>query len=143
MDEWRDAEVTPIFKKGSKADPANYRPVSLTVIVGKLMERIVKEALMEYVEKNGHLSDAQHGFRSGRSTQTNLIEFLDVTTKWLDEGKAFDIVYLDFSKAFDKVCHVRLIKKTEKNWNRRKNFGLAKKLAIWKTAESQSGQPVL
>ena len=61
-EEWRDAEVTPLFKKGSKADPANYRPVSLTVIVGKLMERLVKDALMEHVEKNGHLSDAQHGF---------------------------------------------------------------------------------
>ena len=83
-DEWRNAEVTPIFKKGSKADPANYRPVSLTVIAGKLMERLVKDTLMDHVEKNGHLSDAQHGFRSGRSTQTNLIEFLDATTKWMD-----------------------------------------------------------
>ena len=123
-DEWRDAEVTPIFKKGSKAEPANYRPVSLTVIVGKVMERLVKNTLMDYVEKNGHLSDAQHGFRAGRSTQTNLIEFLDVTTKWMDEGKAFDIVYLDFSKAFDKVCHRRLIKKL-------KNIGVGGKILAW------------
>ena len=123
-DEWRDAEVTPIFKKGSKSDPANYRPVSLTVIAGKLMERIVKDALMDYVEKNGHLSEAQHGFRSGRSTQTNLIEFLDVTTKWMDEGKAFDVVYLDFSKAFDVVCHKKLIEKL-------KNIGIGGKLLNW------------
>ena len=123
-DEWRDAEVTPIFKKGSKADPANYRPVSLTVIAGKLMERLVKDTLMDYVEKNGHLSEAQHGFRAGRSTQTNLIEFLDVTTKWMDEGKAFDIVYLDFSKAFDKVCHRRLIEKLKK-------IGIGGKILNW------------
>ena len=123
-EEWRDAEVTPIFKKGSKADPANYRPVSLTVIAGKLMERLVKDTLMEYVEKNGYLSEAQHGFRAGRSTQTNLIEFLDVTTKWMDEGKAFDAVYLDFSKAFDKVCHTRLIAKL-------KNIGVGGKILVW------------
>ena len=83
-DEWRLAEVTPIFKKGSKADPANYRPVSLTVIIGKMMERLVKDAMMRHVESQGLLCDAQHGFRSGRSPQTNLIEFLNVTTKWID-----------------------------------------------------------
>ena len=88
------------------------------------MERLVRDALMEYVERNGHLSDAQHGFRTGRSTQTNLIEFLDATTKWMDEGKAFDIVYLDFSKAFDKVCHKRLIKKLE-------DIGIGGKILAW------------
>ena len=123
-EEWRDAVVTPIFKKGSKVIPANYRPVSLTVIAGKLMERIVKDALTDYIEKNGHLSDAQHGFRSGRSTQTNLIEFLDQATKWMDEGKAFDVVYLDFSKAFDVVCHRKLIDKL-------KNIGIGGKLLAW------------
>ena len=123
-EEWREAEVTPIFKKGSKAAPANYRPVSLTVIAGKLMERIVKDALMEYAEKNGHLSDAQHGFQSGRSTQTNLIEFLNQATKWMDDGKAFDVVYLDFSKAFDVVCHRKLIEKL-------KNIGIGGKLLAW------------
>ena len=123
-DEWRDAEVTPIFKKGSKADPANYRPVSLTVIIGKTMERIVKEEVMRHVESNGHISDAQHGFRAGRSPQTNLIEFMNETTKWLDEGKAFDIIYLDFSKAFDKVCHRRLLEKL-------KRVGIGGKLLKW------------
>ena len=123
-DEWRDAEVTPIFKKGTKADPANYRPVSLTVIIGKLMERIVKDEITRHVETNGLISDAQHGFRSGRSPQTNLIEFMNVTTKWLDEGKAFDIIYLDFSKAFDVVCHRRLTEKL-------KRVGIDGKLLKW------------
>ena len=112
-DDWRQAEVTPIFKKESKAEPANYRPVSLTAVTGKVMERIVKEAMMQHVESNGLLCDAQHGFRRGRSPQTNLVEFLNVTTKWMDDGKPFDVIYLDFSKAFDKVTHKKLVEKLE------------------------------
>ena len=113
-DEWREASITPIYKqKGSKADPGNYRPVSLTNVVGKLMERIVKNEMTEYVESNKLMSDSQHGFRSGRSVQTNMVEFLNTTTKWLDEGRSFDVIYLDFAKAFDKVCHRRLLVKLE------------------------------
>ena len=108
-DEWRDAHVTAIHKKGSKADPGNYRGVSLTSVIGKLMERMIKEDIDNYVEKNRLLSDTQHGFRSGRSPQTNLIEFLNQTTKWHDDGKCFDVIYLDFSKAFDVICHKRLM----------------------------------
>ena len=59
------------------------------------------------------MKNSQHGFRRGRSTQTNLIEFLEKTTKWHDEGRAFDVIYFDFSKAFDKVCHKRLLIKLE------------------------------
>ena len=80
-DDWREAIVAPIFKKGSKLKAENYRPVSLTNIVGKLMERVVKNDLMEYVERNNILSNSQHGFRAGRSAQTNLIEFMHRTTK--------------------------------------------------------------
>ena len=112
-DEWRDAHVTAIHKKGSKADPGNYRGVSLTSVIGKLMERMIKEDIDNYVEKNRLLSDTQHGFRSGRSPQTNLIEFLNQTTKWHDDGKCFDVIYLDFSKAFDVICHKRLMVKLE------------------------------
>ena len=113
-DEWRLAVVTPIYKnKGKKSDPCNYRPVSLTNVIGKVMERVVKEQLTTYLEKNELISDAQHGFRHGRSPQTNLIEFLNETTKWLDKGRSFDILYLDFEKAFDKVCHERLMVKLE------------------------------
>ena len=97
-DDWRDSNVTPIFKKGSKADPGNYRPVSLTCGVGKSMERIVKSEIVSHVEKNGLMSKSQHGFRSGRSTQTNLLEFFNQTTKWYDEGRCFDVIYLDFSR---------------------------------------------
>ena len=111
-DEWRDATIAPIFKqKGSRSDPGNYRPVSLTNVVGKIMERIVKNELTAHIEMNRLMSDSQHGFRSGRSVQTNMVDFLNSTTKWIDEGRSFDVVYLDFSKAFDKVCHRRLLVK--------------------------------
>ena len=112
-DEWRYASVTPIFKKGSKAEPGNYRPVSLTSATCKLMEKIVKEEIEKHVERNGLIRSSQHGFRQGRSPQTNLIEFMEKTTTWMDEGKAFDIIYLDFAKAFDVVCHKRLIVKLQ------------------------------
>ena len=111
-DEWRDAIITPIFKqKGSRSDPGNYRPVSLTNVAGKIMERIIKNELTAHIEINELMSDSQHGFRSGRSVQTNMVDFLNTTTKWIDEGRSFDVVYLDFSKAFDKVCHRRLLVK--------------------------------
>ena len=107
-DEWRDAVVTPIFKKGTKTDPGNYRPVSLTSVFCKTLERIVKKRVDKHVEDNGLIRNTQHGFRTGRSPQTNLTEFLDKATEWMDEGKSFDVLYLDFQKAFDKVDHQRL-----------------------------------
>ena len=113
-DEWRDATIVPIYKqKGSRSDPGNYRPVSLTNVAGKLLERVVKNELTTHIESNGLMSESQHGFRAGRSVQTNMIDFLNRTTKWLDEGRSFDVVYMDFAKAFDKVCHRRLLVKLE------------------------------
>ena len=123
-DDWRLANVTPIFKKGKKSEPGNYRPVSLTNVIGKIMERVVKKGIMEYVDKNRILANSQHGFRSGRSVQTNLVEFLNTATRWLDEGKSFDVIYLDYSKAFDKVSHKRLVIKLEE-------AGIKGKLLAW------------
>ena len=109
--EWRLSNVTPIYKlKGSKSDPGNYRPVSLTSNVCKLMERVVNVELSDHLEKRV-LGNTQHGFRRGRSCQTNLIEFLDKVTCWLDEGNCVDVLYVDFRKAFDKVDHDRLMVK--------------------------------
>ena len=110
-DDWRKSNITPIYKGGSKATPANYRPVNLTSNVGKLMERIVKEDIESHLESENLMEESQHGFRRGRSAQTNLVEFLDQTTKWVDEGEPFDIVYYDFAKAFDKVSHKSLLVK--------------------------------
>ena len=107
--EWKDGHVTPIFKKGSKSDRANYRPVTLTSIVCKVMEHFVREAVLNHMRK--HLVECQHGFIGGRSCTTNLLEVIDFWTKILDEGHALDVIYLDFSKAFDTVPHQRLLRK--------------------------------
>ena len=112
-DDWRKANVTPLFKKGSKFVPGNYRPVSLTSVLCKTMERLVKDKLIQHLEANEVISDSQHGFRKGKSCQTNLLEFMEKMTEWADNGSAIDVVYLDFAKAFDKVCHERLMVKVE------------------------------
>ena len=80
-DDWRLAEVTPIFKKGPKAEPGKYRPVSLIDVIGEMLERIVKDEIVNHLETNSLISDAQHGFRMGRSPKKNLIEFQNETTK--------------------------------------------------------------
>jgi hypothetical protein len=110
---WKEAIVTPIYKKGPKAEPGNYRPVSLTSVSCKVMESLIKDSIMKHLQDNNLISHSQHGFIQERSCATNLLTFQEELTKCIDEGTPVDIFYLDFAKAFDKVPHGRLIVKLE------------------------------
>lgn len=104
-DDWRRAVVTPLLKKGSPAEVSNYRPISLTSITCKVLERIVRDALTAHLRRQHLLHDAQHGFVTGRSCLTNLLSTLNMITQLMDNGEDVDMCFLDFSKAFDIVNH--------------------------------------
>ena len=101
--DWKLANVTPIHKKGSKGNVENYRPISLTSIPCKILEAIIKDNIVDHLLTNLLLKSTQHGFIRNKSTVTNLLEFFEYVSKTVDEGNSVDAIYLDFSKAFDKV----------------------------------------
>ena len=108
---WKNANITAIFKKGDKSSASNYRPISLTSILVKILEKIIREAIVDHMNTNNFFSRHQHGFRSGLSCVTQLLETIDDWTRILDEKKGIDVIYFDFQKAFDTVPHQRLLAK--------------------------------
>ena len=110
-DDWKMAHVVPIFKKGDKSSAANYRPVSLTTIGSKVMEHILHSNIIGHFERNSILTDTQHGFRSKRSCETQLIATVQELARGMSDGHQIDAILLDFAKAFDKVPHRRLLHK--------------------------------
>jgi len=147
-EDWRKANVTPVFKKHKKEDLGNYRPLSLTSIPGKMMEQLVLDVIIKQVEEKKVIRSIQHGFTKGKSCLTNLIAFYDGMTGWVDEGRNVDVVYLDFSKAFDIVFHNILLGKLRKcgmdvwsvTWIENWLNGKAQRIFISGTAFS--GKPV-
>lgn len=111
--DWKKAHVCPIFKKGSVKLAENYRPVSLTSQLCKVMESIIRDHIVSFLENEQIIDMNQHGFRVGRSCKTNLLETLEDWTKEVNENRRVDCVYLDYQKAFDTVPHKRLLLKLE------------------------------
>ena len=109
--DWIKASVCPLYKKGDKSNPANYRPISLTCILCKVLEHIIASNLCKHFSDNNILYDLQHGFRERRSCETQLLHLVEDISRNMDKGHQTDLILLDFSKAFDKVNHMKLISK--------------------------------
>ena len=112
-EEWRQANVVPIYKKGDRTDPSNYRPISLTCISCKLMEHVIASNIMQHGDNHNILFPLQYGFQRNRSCELQLLGFVSDLQNNLDRGQQTDVLVLDFSKAFDKVGHQRLLRKLE------------------------------
>jgi len=108
---WRTANVSPLFKKCGKHQVDNYRPVSLTSQVCKIVEAIIRNKTVCHLDKNNLIRNSQHGFRKGYSCASNLLVFLESVTASIDAKQNVDTIYLDLAKAFDEVPHNRLIQK--------------------------------
>jgi hypothetical protein len=108
---FKSQSVVPLFKKGKRSIAANYRPVSLTSHLIKMFERVFRAKLVDYIEAQDIINDDQHGFRAGRSCLTQLLHHMEDILNDLNADENADILYLDFSKAFNKVDHAILLKK--------------------------------
>lgn len=120
--DWKDAHITPIHRKGKKEMCGNYRPVSLTSIVCKMLQRIIRDHVVKHLKQ--FLSSCKHDFMEGHYCVTQLLDPIDSWSKVLDEGLSLDAVYLDFVKAFDTVPHERLLVKL-------KGYGIQGKVLKW------------
>ena len=122
--QWKTSQVVPIFKKGRKSEALNYRPVHLSSCVCKVAERVLARHMMMYLEQNNLLRHEQFGFRSGRSTDDQLLLTYGHIVKQVDSGNMVDVIFLDFSKAFDVVNHDILVAKL-------RDLGFGDQLVSW------------
>ena len=124
--------------KGARNVAENYRPISLTSVVCKLMEKFVKDAVLNHLIENNLLSTKQFGFVRGRSTVTQLLRYLDQCAEIITNGGTVDSVYFDFSKAFDTVPHRKLNAKLKANGIDGKILSWIKAFPDWTRPGSKS-----
>ena len=110
---WKTAKIVPLHKNNERTDPKNYRPVALLSIISKILERVIFQQITDYMESNYLLHPSHHGFRSGRSTVTALLEMHDLWIEAFDKKEITATMMLDLSAAFDLVSHDILLKKLE------------------------------
>nr|CAD2154968.1 unnamed protein product [Meloidogyne enterolobii] len=118
---WRTSIIIPIHKKGDKSDPNNYRPISLTCTLCRVLERLISIEIIKFLNKKSYFSDDQYAFLTNRSTSTQLLVMLNDFYNVIQENKSIDIVYIDFAKAFDSVPINRILYKL-------KSIGIAGKI---------------
>jgi len=123
---WKLANVTPIYKSGSRNRAENYRPVSLTCLLSKVMEAIIRDAITNHLSMFALLSDSQHGIRRGRSCFTNVVVFLDKVTNYHANKENVGIIFLDIAQAFDRP-KISIVVKHDKL----KSRGIEGQVAYW------------
>ena len=123
-EDWKQAIIVPVLKKGAAGAVANYRPISLTCVPSKIVERIICQKIFQHLQSNGILHPAQHGFQKGRSTCSNLLESLNDWTQVIESRQCLAVIYIDFSKAFDTVSHKKLFARLH-------SYGIRGSLLLW------------
>ena len=122
---WKCANIVPVYKgNGTKFKVDNYRPISLTSTICKVMESVIVDHIYKYYTDNNLLTHTQHGFRKNKSTTSNLLEFTDDISKFVDNNDNVDVITVDFSKAFDKISHNKLLHKLN-------CYGISSKVLSW------------
>ena len=136
--DWKKAIVISLFKKGAKSNPKNYRPVSLTVIPYKLLQHKLKSAMYAHLENYQIITESQHGFRKKHSFTSQLLTLVHSLAASINSKGQTDAILLDFSKAFDKVCRMKLLRKLQLcgicgeifSWNEDFLFGKSQKVLM-------------
>ena len=122
--DWKYATIVPAHKKGDRKCPSNYRPISLTCVCCKLLEHVIYSSISTHWKAHNVVCEEQHGFQQSKSCETQLIYAVNDFAKTLNRGEETDCLFLDFSKAFDKVPHRRLLLKLDE-------YGLCPQVLTW------------
>ena len=121
---FKEVAIIPVFKPGDKSLPSNYRPISLTSVLRKVIEKNIHKQVLTFLSHIGYLNNTQHGFRSGRSCLSALLDVYDNIMHMVNNKSTVDMIYLDFSKAFDKFDHGNFLHKL-------RDLGITGRLGLW------------